>query len=39
MNKQHILPTQLVSKGHCVGPGDVSPLVGTRGKALKAQLP
>ena len=35
MNWQHMLPTQLGSMGHCVVPGNVSPLVVTRGKAPK----
>ena len=35
MSWQHILPTQLGSMGQCVGPGNVSPLVGTRSKAPK----
>ena len=35
MNWQHMLPTQLGSMGHCVAPGNVGPLVVTRGKAPK----
>ena len=33
MNWKHMLPTQLGSMGHCVGPGNVSLLVCTRDKA------
>ena len=36
MKWQHMLPTQLGSMRHCVAPGNVSPLVVTRGKAPKA---
>ena len=36
MKWQQVLPTQLGSMGHCVVPGNVSPLVVTRGKAPKA---
>ena len=30
-----MLPTQLASMGHCVEPGNVSPVDGTRSKAPK----
>ena len=36
MRWQPMLPTKLGSMGHCVAPGNVSPLVVTRGKPSKA---
>ena len=38
MQKLVNLRSQMGSMGHCVGTGNVSPLVGTRGKALDCSI-